>query len=178
MRATVDLIERWAEDRGLFAAPDCKKQVLKCAEEFGETAAAIIKRKPLQEIADGIGDTGVTLILLARMEGMPVMMPVRPDGLGEGLSSTEAALRTMGYIGRLAEVLSRDSPGMRGMPFYQAWSSAWLSLFDLSRAVGTTLAVCLNAAYSEIAERKGQTVDGVFIKQDDMCGGLEGEGHV
>lgn len=58
----------WAENKGLHNA-DSSKQMLKVVEEVGEVAAALARDdKALLE--DGIGDTVVTLIILARQNGL------------------------------------------------------------------------------------------------------------
>ena len=46
------------------------KQMMKVIEELGETAGAIAKNKATDEIQDGIGDTFVTLIILAYQLGL------------------------------------------------------------------------------------------------------------
>jgi NTP pyrophosphatase (non-canonical NTP hydrolase) len=57
----------WAEERGIFASSDPKTQCLKCVSEVGELADNVAKgRDPI----DDIGDTVVTLILLAKMHGL------------------------------------------------------------------------------------------------------------
>ena len=70
-------------------------------EELGETAGAILKNKEKSEIIDGIGDTLVTVIILAKQLG---------------LNPTE----------------------------------------------------CLESAWNEIKDRKGKTVDGTFIKEEEL----------
>ena len=59
----IGLVEVWAADKDLDIA-DSSKQFLKVAEEFGEIAAALA-RGDQDELRDAIGDTVVTLIILA-----------------------------------------------------------------------------------------------------------------
>lgn len=61
-------VEQWAVDKGLDTA-DSFKQFAKVAEEFGEIAAALA-RNDGAELEDAIGDTVVTLIILAKQQGM------------------------------------------------------------------------------------------------------------
>jgi hypothetical protein len=62
----------WAMDRGIIPHASSLAQFTKCVEEIGEIAAGLGKRKP-ELVADGIGDTLVTLILLARLEGLDLV---------------------------------------------------------------------------------------------------------
>lgn len=68
-RTTID-IRSWARDRGLHEA-DATKQFLKVAEEFGEIAAAMARGKK-EELIDAIGDTYVTLTILAMQSGTTI----------------------------------------------------------------------------------------------------------
>lgn len=43
-----------------------------------------------------------------------------------------------------------------------------VTLIILAQQNGMTLEQCLNTAYSEIAERTGKMVDGVFVKSEDL----------
>jgi len=56
----------WAEERGIFNKGDVLAQLDKTQEELDETIQAI-KDHDHYEIADGIGDMLVTIIIAARM---------------------------------------------------------------------------------------------------------------
>lgn len=58
----------WARDRNILANSVPSKQVEKTIEEANEIKVAISENN-LEEIKDGIGDTIVTLIILAHMCG-------------------------------------------------------------------------------------------------------------
>jgi NTP pyrophosphatase (non-canonical NTP hydrolase) len=97
----IDNITQWADDRGILVPNNAPQQTMKIMEELGETAGAILKNKEKSEIIDGIGDTLVTVIILAKQLG---------------LNPTE----------------------------------------------------CLESAWNEIKDRKGKTVDGTFIKEEEL----------
>lgn len=97
----IDNITQWADDRGILVPNNAPQQTMKIMEELGETAGAILKNKEKSEIIDGIGDTLVTVIILAKQLG---------------LDPTE----------------------------------------------------CLESAWNEIKDRKGKTVDGTFIKEEEL----------
>ena len=59
----------WASKRGILDKGDSKTQCLKMASEAGELCDAIAKGNR-EETIDAIGDVMVTLIILARMEGL------------------------------------------------------------------------------------------------------------
>lgn len=70
MNELTSLIKDWAVKRGLHAA-DPNRQFLKVVEEVGEVAAAMAKGKQA-ELADGIGDVFVTIVILAMQNGMDI----------------------------------------------------------------------------------------------------------
>lgn len=67
MKNLIKQVEQWSVDKGLDKA-DPNRQALKVWEESGEIASAL-SRGNLDELKDGIGDTVVTLIILAQQHG-------------------------------------------------------------------------------------------------------------
>ena len=61
-------VGNWAHDKGLVKRENAPKQMLKVMEEVGETAGALLKGNET-ELKDGIGDSFVTLIILAEQLG-------------------------------------------------------------------------------------------------------------
>ena len=68
MTELVRLVEQWAADKGINKPENATKQMLKVIEEVGETAGALAKGKT-DELKDGIGDSFVTLSILANQCG-------------------------------------------------------------------------------------------------------------
>lgn len=68
MNELVELVEQWSKDKGLDNG-NSDRQALKFYEEAGEVAAALSRNK-LDDLKDGIGDTVVTLIILAQQHGV------------------------------------------------------------------------------------------------------------
>ena len=67
MNELVKQVEQWSKDKNLDKGnPD--RQALKFYEEAGEVGAALSRNK-LDDLKDGIGDTVVTLIILAQQHG-------------------------------------------------------------------------------------------------------------
>ena len=68
MDKLIQQVQQWSIDKGLHNGnPD--RQALKFYEEAGEVGAAI-SRNDVEALKDGIGDTVVTLIILAQQHGM------------------------------------------------------------------------------------------------------------
>lgn len=61
-------VTQWADEKGILKKENSSKQMLKVLEEVGETAGALL-RSDDKEIEDGIGDSFVTLIILAGQLG-------------------------------------------------------------------------------------------------------------
>jgi NTP pyrophosphatase (non-canonical NTP hydrolase) len=68
MDVLVELVEKWAKNKGLDKA-EPSKQMLKVVEETGEVAAALA-RNDQDALRDGIGDVAVTIIILALQNDM------------------------------------------------------------------------------------------------------------
>ena len=68
MNELIENVEQWAKDKNLHNA-SASKQYLKFSEEAGEIAAALA-RQDRTSLEDAIGDTVVTLIILAMQNGM------------------------------------------------------------------------------------------------------------
>jgi NTP pyrophosphatase (non-canonical NTP hydrolase) len=65
----IENVTQWADDKNILKKENAPKQMLKVLEEVGETAGALLKNKEA-EIKDGIGDSFVTLIILAKQLGL------------------------------------------------------------------------------------------------------------
>jgi len=69
-RSTLELlIEQWAEDKDILFKENSKNQALKTVEEVGELASALLKDDK-ESLKDAIGDVCVTLVILAKANGM------------------------------------------------------------------------------------------------------------
>jgi len=65
----IENVVDWATDKDILKKENAPKQLLKVLEEVGETAGALLKSKN-DEVKDGIGDSFVTLIILAKQLGL------------------------------------------------------------------------------------------------------------
>lgn len=70
MDKLVNQVEQWSKDKGLDLA-EPTKQFLKVSEEFGEIGAALARGNE-DMFKDAVGDTVVTLIILAQQKGYTI----------------------------------------------------------------------------------------------------------
>lgn len=142
MKELIKNIENWAAERNLLSADNAENQYLKYLEEVGETARAILK-KDKTNIVDGFGDIAVTVIILAKQLGCPLQNELFMDNLDKnksfswfmsGISEETVVYSSLDYIN------------------------------DVSMYYGHSLEECLTAAWNEIKNRQGKTIDGVFVK--------------
>jgi NTP pyrophosphatase (non-canonical NTP hydrolase) len=69
MKQTIQLVEQWAEEKGILSKATTIKQAMKTQEEVNELCNAILDDNQ-EEIKDAIGDIMVTLIIQCKMQGM------------------------------------------------------------------------------------------------------------
>ena len=138
------LILKWAKEKDLLKFENAPKQRLKLLEEVGEAAGAILKNNH-EGVKDGIGDIFVVLVILA-------------DQLSE-----EILFETYG----VAKDDDKDfvflfDNILNSKRIY--YSLAYLK--DICRKLNLDLTESANLAWNEIKDRKGQTIDGTFIKNN------------
>jgi NTP pyrophosphatase (non-canonical NTP hydrolase) len=68
MDELIQNVINWAEDKNIDNYDNRQAQMIKVIEEVGETASAILK-DDIDAVADGIGDSLVTLIILSIQMG-------------------------------------------------------------------------------------------------------------
>ena len=70
-------------------------------------------------------------------------------------------------VGELARAIRKEEPNAN----YQtadAIGDVLVVLINIAKRNGLDLRVCLHRAYNEIKDRKGKTVDGIFIKEEHL----------
>ena len=162
------LIIQWAEAKGLIkhTVEQALAQHGKTEEEVGElleaiaanTKAAWNPREYRNNVRLEAGDVLVTLIIQSAIQGCDFSANLR-------------VMSRLGLIGRGSLKEECDSLGLAISRYsaYEHWSSmarVALSLKGLLRPHELTLAECLEAAWEKIRDRTGQTIDGVFVKDN------------
>ncbi len=67
----IEKVEIWATEKKLNDKEKSLAQMCKVVEEVGETASALVKGNR-ESLKDGIGDSMVTLIILALQQGLSI----------------------------------------------------------------------------------------------------------
>ena len=137
-------IIQWAKDKDLLKSENAPKQRLKLLEEVGETAGAILKNNH-EGVKDGIGDIFVVLVILSEQLSEEIlfnMNGVQKDDdedfvfLFDNIINPKRIYFSLGYLNDICIKLNMD------------------------------LTECANLAWNEIKDRKGNTINGVFIKNN------------
>lgn len=146
----VEKVQKWAIDRNLHTA-DPSKQFLKVVEEYGETASS----DNLHDFMDGVGDTLVTLIILAQQTGNKLELDHEVDNFSDALSKK----KFLELLGGMAATLARGN-GVDSKDLNQLYTLVYREHHNPT--------LCLLKAYNEIKDRKGKMIDGVFVKEADL----------
>lgn len=78
--------------------------------------------------------------------------------------SSKQFTKVVEEVGEVAAALARSNDDM----LRDGIGDVVVTLIILAQQNGMSLEECLTQAYSEIAERKGKTINGTFIKQADL----------
>ena len=76
MEELIDRIENWADNRGLLKVENSYPQFAKVVEEVSEIGAAL-NAKSKEDLIDALGDTFVTITILAAQNDLKIMDCVR-----------------------------------------------------------------------------------------------------
>jgi len=162
MKELIQQVQEWANERGLNKPDQAKAQFLKVLSEYGETCDAIIKREKNgdDDLIDGFGDTLVTLIVLYQMISIDITELYRSGEKENYLDFSE-------FIADLDKLRLRLKYPDSGWGLLEIQCNDTIrELATHIQAFGFTPEQCLQAAYNEIKDRKGVTMNGTFIKDE------------
>lgn len=165
----------WAEGKGLNKPSMLPGQLLKTIEEITEIGEAVTEFDRI----DAIGDSRVTLIITGHQVGIKtaVGFPRTILGIMSARALTKARLDLLETVGRIGGVIGRlslEEADKVGLPphavdeieeyLYEANGllEAIAHYFELN------VDDCLGVAYDVISGRKGLTIDGIFVKYEDL----------
>lgn len=136
----IPLIENWAEEKGLN---NPSKQYLKLLEEIGETAHEIL-HEDWEKAKLEFGDIAVTAIILAKQLKKSLNPEIR-----------KVKYKSISFDWILESVTTR-------------WIDSQFLMFlgDVANYYSLDLTECLNLAWEKIKNRKGETKNGTFIKEN------------
>lgn len=139
------LIIEWANERGLIKPENAPKQHLKLIEEAGEIAAAILKND-IQGQKDAIGDMFVVLVIFNEQLKYPTKILLNKVVIEYG----------SGYNHLLTYIISEPTS-----------AGNYSRLLKICENLQYDFTECINLAWNSIKDRKGQTVNGTFIKASE-----------
>ncbi len=136
-------VQKLADKWGLN---DLKKQELKIFEEFGELCKAELEND-IEEIKDGVGDVLITILLHEYIE----------SGLleNEDLQQSITAIDSMS----VDEIMPLNL-----VDTYSYWYVHYTTMKIIQKH-NINPWKCLITEYEKVSQRKGETVNGTFIKQ-------------
>lgn len=163
MKQHIDNILLWAADRGLLQN-DPRVQCLKTMSEVGELADNIAKGRH-HHAKDDIGDIYVTVVILCAQSGVdtPLLDDEEQCGWPGGGVVTDT-------IQLNAAVSAMGNSALQHSAVDVLAAAHWVlgCLYAVCDDLNTTLDECVAIAWDEIKDRKGKTVGGVFIKENDV----------
>jgi|SRR5690625_666938 len=79
-------------------------------------------------------------------------------------SPDKQMLKLFEEVGELAEGMAKGDDDL----ITDAIGDVYVVLTILSMQLGLSVEECINHAYNEIKDRKGQVINGVFVKEEDL----------
>jgi len=153
------LIENWANDRNLIKGSSPTVQMIKLYEEFGELAGGMARQNE-SVIKDSIGDCVVVLTIIMAQTGRTI---TKGPNVNMPQQANLVLLEAGVQIGQLAKSI-KNGDGKES--FYVSMAMSILGI--LCDVLGIDFEECVKIAYNDIKDHKGQMLDGVFIKEDDL----------
>lgn len=158
LKELITKVQQWSVDRGLDKA-DSKKQMLKLYEEFGELASGLAKGNK-EVVKDSIGDVVVVLIILAQQQGVKLISGFELSH--ENISKENVMLEASEYIGVVSNLVKRNLKCEGHMVYLITY------LQRIAKDENLKFEDCLSQAWNEIKDRKGNLIDGVWVKEEDL----------
>lgn len=168
----------WANKRDLIKGGSRDKQLKKCYEEFGELCRADIKNDR-KEIIDSIGDMLVCFINYAEITDAG-FYDDKDIETNKVISDTygvygDLIINIGRHLGDLSQINAHIDTTTASKDCIKREVSHFilkvvLSIKRYAESQDLDIVECLEAAYNDIKDRKGKTVDGVFIKDEKQKG--------
>lgn len=185
LRKLFKKIRGWAHDRKIITECTALAQACKLSEELGEVVKAVIKGD-LTLLKDGVGDSIVVLDIMAAQLGVDLENAVNSSDYTQMLKQLDlvAALHPeknrAGIIGTLNAQASdiigclyeyeadNDDAVAQAVIAVENIRRLYCTLYIVAHHYDLTLNECVNFAYNEIKDRKGEMRGGVFVKEADL----------
>lgn len=177
LNETAKLVVEWAADRNLLEGTNSQRQFLKVVEEAGEIDTALLNLMKAQmeggetaandavdELKDAIGDTIVTVIILAEQSGLSSATML--DEATKRLEQNNPVETILSGLGKIANAVARGkSPDVVEsiLTEFTYTILRYTKEFNLF-----TVEDALLSAYNVIKDRKGRMINGIFVKEEDL----------
>lgn len=164
----IENVQKWAKDRGILEG-DGHKQGLYLISEFGELVDSCLKDNR-DGVLDAIGDMLVVMIIYSHQTQLYAPFSAWLNSESAGLMyDLERTLYSLKSVVNGLVVHEKVNP-LNENPLSRKEREDNLNivictLAKLATHYDSTLHECLILAYEEIKDRKGKTVDGVFVKE-------------
>lgn len=169
-------VREWAAARNLIEGATPQAQFTKLIEEISEFTIGI-DQDDLAEITDGLGDSVVVMTIVAAQCGTDIETCISMlddelelanhfTGSLSKAQSVDGLLHTLfNSVGELANGISKKN--LTKVQF--GIGSAFRIIEAISARFDTTIEENFDASYNVIKDRKGQMIDGAFIKEADLA---------
>lgn len=170
-----DNIRNWAHARNLIEGATPQAQFVKLVEEFKEFVDGHLDLNE-EEILDGLGDTVVVLTIQAAQLGTDIETCISrldehldfANSLEGNLAKTQSvdtlSIRVISAIGELATGIAKKD----ATKVHDGIGAAYRILEAIAVRFDFTIEFAAERAYNVIKDRKGQMIDGVFVKEADL----------
>lgn len=163
IKELIEKIINWAKDRNLDEAGTVKAQSIKTAEEIAELIKAISKDN-IDLIKDSIGDVFVTLVI-------GDMLDMQLNLFEEYYQEIKRNVKTHLTVYKKEEIdcLAQEITNVLRNGYNDELIFYGLAnLIVIADIYNLNFIDCIESAYNEIKDRKGKTVNGQFIKEEDL----------
>ena len=159
-------ILQWIIDRKFKEGASLVMQQVKGEEELKELFVAIIENN-LPEAIDGIGDSLVVLMAQCEISGADWRKVFNMDNavLEKGIPPTSAIVACQLVHGDMARVIAKNRPIEELENVFFTYFQALVQLAD---SLNIAPERCAEQAYNEIKDRKGEWVNGSWVKEADL----------
>lgn len=153
------LVEDLADKQGIMKFGKPMKQLLKTLEEIMELHTAI-EDYNLKEIEDAIGDVVVTLIIYTKMKNITLF----PNGSEELSDSKGTAQDPYFLLDNCNKLMQLEKFTNDSVEKYYTVQMMLFLLNQIANRFNLKIWECLHSAYKVISKRKGEMVNGTFVK--------------
>lgn len=152
-------IEQWAEDRNIINGCKPIDQAMKLFSEAGELSDNVGKGR---DIKDDVGDVFVVLAIISKqLDKSLELLNIHKYSWAQG-GNKELTLELISSLTEFAKWASLDY-------YHDGIVKRILNILSgIARNHKTTLEECVQVAYNDIKDRKGQMINGVFVKESDL----------